>query len=95
MSGFEYKSFAHSPLASRLEAGSQIGAGQAKVLVLVCAVVVVLQSVSLSFVRGDDRAPDFQAQSVQTTTSSPFALQSVSTPARCIAMVMSSKSMAP
>jgi hypothetical protein len=59
----EYKSFAHSPLASRLEAGAQIGAGQAKVLVLVCAVVVVLQSVSLSFVRGDDRAPDFQAQS--------------------------------
>jgi hypothetical protein len=50
-------------MLGRLEAGAHIGAGQAKVLVLVCTVVVVLQSASLSFVRGDDRAPDFQAQS--------------------------------
>jgi hypothetical protein len=32
------------------------------VLVLVCTVVVVLQSASLSFARGDDRPPDFQEQ---------------------------------
>lgn len=50
-------------MLGRLEAGAHIGAGQAKVLVLVCTVVVVLQSASLSFVRGDDRAPDFQVQS--------------------------------
>jgi hypothetical protein len=30
------------------------------VLVLVCTVVVVLQSASLSFARGEDRPPDFQ-----------------------------------
>jgi hypothetical protein len=50
-------------MLGRLEAGAHIGAGQAKVLVLVCTVVVVLQSASLSFVRGDDRPPDFQPQS--------------------------------
>jgi hypothetical protein len=44
---------------SRLQPGAHIGAGQAKVLVLVCTVVVVLQSVSLSLARGDDRPPDF------------------------------------
>jgi hypothetical protein len=43
----------------RLEAGAHIGAGQAKFLVLVCTVVVVLQSVSLSLARGEDRPPDF------------------------------------
>ena len=44
---------------SRLEPGAHIGAGQAKLLVLVCTVVVVLQSASLSLARGDDRPPDF------------------------------------
>jgi hypothetical protein len=48
-------------MLGRLSAGAHIGAGQAKVLVLVCTVVVVLQSASLSFARGDDRPPDFQA----------------------------------
>jgi hypothetical protein len=47
-------------MLGRLQAGAHIGAGQAKVLVLVCTVVVVLQSASLSFARGDDRPPDFQ-----------------------------------
>jgi hypothetical protein len=47
---------------SRLEAGAHIGAGQAKLLVLVCTVVVVLQSASLSLARGEDRAPDFREQ---------------------------------
>ena len=47
---------------SRLEAGAHIGAGQAKLLVLVCTVVVVLQSASLSLARGEDRAPDFHGQ---------------------------------
>ena len=46
-------------MLGRLQAGAHIGAGQAKVLVLVCTVVVVLQSASLSFARGDDRPPDF------------------------------------
>jgi len=50
-------------MLGRLDAGAHIGAGQAKVLVLVCTVVVVLQSASLSFARGDDRPPDFDAQS--------------------------------
>jgi hypothetical protein len=49
-------------MLGRLEAGAHIGAGQAKVLVLVCTVVVALQSASLSLVRGDDRAPDFHVQ---------------------------------
>jgi hypothetical protein len=49
-------------MLGRLDAGAHIGAGQAKVLVLVCTVVVVLQSASLSFARGDDRPPDFQEQ---------------------------------
>lgn len=49
-------------LLGRLEAGAHIGAGQAKVLVLVCTVVVVLQSASLSFARGDDRPPDFHGR---------------------------------
>jgi len=49
-------------MLGRLEAGAHIGAGQAKVLVLVCTVVVVLQSASLSFARGDDRPPDFHGQ---------------------------------
>jgi hypothetical protein len=44
---------------SRLAPGAHIGAGQAKLLVLVCTVVVVLQSASLSLARGDDRPPDF------------------------------------
>jgi hypothetical protein len=44
---------------SRLEAGAHIGAGQAKLLVLVCTVVVVLQSASLSLARGEDRRPEF------------------------------------
>jgi hypothetical protein len=47
---------------SRLEAGAHIGAGQAKLLVLICTVVVVLQSASLSLARGEDRAPDFREQ---------------------------------
>jgi hypothetical protein len=47
---------------SRLEAGAHIGAGQARLLVLVCTVVVVLQSASLSLARGEDRAPDFREQ---------------------------------
>jgi hypothetical protein len=47
---------------SRLQVGAHIGAGQAKLLVLVCTVVVVLQSVSLSLARGEDRAPDFHGQ---------------------------------
>jgi hypothetical protein len=47
---------------SRLEPGAHIGAGQAKLLVLVCTVVVVLQSASLSLARGDDRPPDFHGQ---------------------------------
>jgi hypothetical protein len=46
-------------MLGRLSAGAHIGAGQAKVLVLVCTVVVVLQSASLSLARGDDRPPDF------------------------------------
>jgi hypothetical protein len=50
-------------MLGRLQAGAHIGAGQAKVLVLVCTVVVVLQSASLSFARGDDRPPDFQDES--------------------------------
>jgi len=50
-------------MLGRLSAGAHIGAGQAKVLVLVCTVIVVLQSASLSFARGDDRPPDFQADS--------------------------------
>jgi hypothetical protein len=50
-------------MLGRLSAGAHIGAGQAKVLVLVCTVIVVLQSASLSFARGDDRPPDFQANS--------------------------------
>jgi hypothetical protein len=49
-------------MLGRLEAGAHIGAGQAKVLVLVCTVVVVLQSASLSFARGEDVAPEFEAQ---------------------------------
>jgi hypothetical protein len=49
-------------MLGRLEAGAHIGAGQAKVLVLVCTVVVVLQSASLSFTRGDDRRPDFKEE---------------------------------
>ncbi|HYZ66315.1 MAG TPA: hypothetical protein VE666_00665 [Mycobacterium sp.] len=48
-------------MLGRLAAGAHIGAGQAKVLVLVCTVVVVLQSASLSLAQGEDRAPDFQA----------------------------------
>jgi hypothetical protein len=51
-------------LLGRLEAGAHIGAGQAKLLVLVCTVVVVLQSASLSLARGDDRPPDFQQSNV-------------------------------
>ena len=50
-------------MLGRLQAGAHIGAGQAKVLVLVCTVVVVLQSASLSFARGDDRPPDFEPES--------------------------------
>jgi hypothetical protein len=50
-------------MLGRLESAAHIGAGQAKVLVLVCTVIVVLQSASLSFARGDDRPPDFQADS--------------------------------
>ena len=50
-------------MLGRLESAAHIGAGQAKVLVLVCTVIVVLQSASLSFARGDDRPPDFQANS--------------------------------
>jgi hypothetical protein len=49
-------------MLGRLSVGAHIGAGQAKVLVLVCAVVVVLQSASLSFARGDDRRPDFETE---------------------------------
>jgi hypothetical protein len=48
-------------MLGRLQAGAHIGAGQAKVLVLVCTVVVVLQSASLSLARGEDRAPNFEA----------------------------------
>jgi hypothetical protein len=47
-------------MLGRLQAGAHIGAGQAKVLVLVCTVVVVLQSASLSLARGEDRPPDFE-----------------------------------
>jgi hypothetical protein len=47
-------------MLGRLSVGAHIGAGQAKVLVLVCTVVIVLQSASLSFARGDDRPPDFR-----------------------------------
>jgi hypothetical protein len=47
---------------SRLESGAHIGAGQAKLLVLVCTVVVVLQSASLSLAHGDDRPPDFDGK---------------------------------
>jgi hypothetical protein len=50
-------------ILGRLQAGAHIGAGQAKVLVLVCTVVVVLQSASLSLARGEDSTPDFQGQS--------------------------------
>jgi hypothetical protein len=50
-------------MLGRLESTAHIGAGQAKALVLVCTVVVVLQSASLSFARGDDRQPDFEARS--------------------------------
>jgi hypothetical protein len=50
-------------MLGRLSAGAHIGAGQAKVLVLVCTVVVVLQSASLSFARGDDRPPEFDRHS--------------------------------
>jgi hypothetical protein len=46
-------------MLGRLSVGAHIGAGQAKLLVLVCTVVLVLQSASLSFARGDDRPPDF------------------------------------
>jgi hypothetical protein len=46
----------------RLEAGAHIGAVQAKLLVLVCTFVVVLQSASLSLARGEDGAPDFHRQ---------------------------------
>ena len=49
-------------MLGRLESAAHIGAGQAKVLVLVCTIVVVLQSASLSFARGDDRPPDFHAR---------------------------------
>jgi hypothetical protein len=47
---------------SRLESGAHIGAGQAKLLVLVCTVVVVMQSASLSLAHGDDRPPDFDGK---------------------------------
>jgi len=49
-------------MLGRLSVGAHIGAGQAKVLVLVCTVVLVLQSASLSFARGDDRPPDFERE---------------------------------
>jgi hypothetical protein len=49
-------------MLGRLQAGAHIGAGQAKVLVLICTVVVVLQSASLSFARGEDRPPDFEGE---------------------------------
>jgi hypothetical protein len=49
-------------MLGRLEASAHIGAAQAKVLVLVCTVVVVLQSASLSLARGEDRPPDFHSQ---------------------------------
>ena len=38
------------------------GAVQAKLLVLVCTFVVVLQSASLSLARGEDGAPEFHRQ---------------------------------
>lgn len=47
-------------MLGRVEAGAHIGAGQAKLLILTCTVVVVLQSATLSFARGDDRRPDFE-----------------------------------
>jgi hypothetical protein len=56
-------------MLGRLEAGAQIGAGQAKVLVLVCTVVVVLQSATLSFARGDDRPPEFEASADEGPSS--------------------------
>ena len=49
-------------MLGRLEAGAHIGANQAKVLVLVCTVIVVMQSASLSFARGEDRPPDLEEQ---------------------------------
>jgi hypothetical protein len=48
-------------MLGRLSVGAHIGAGQAKVLVVVCTVVLVVQSASLSFARGEDRPPDFQS----------------------------------
>ncbi|WP_101949481.1 hypothetical protein [Mycobacterium sp. 3519A] len=51
-------------MLGRLSVGAHIGANQAKVLVLVCTLVVVLQSASLSFSRGDDRPPEFESDGV-------------------------------
>jgi hypothetical protein len=55
-------------MLGRLQAGAHIGAGQAKVLVLICTVVVVLQSASLSFARSEDRRPDFQQAGADSET---------------------------
>jgi hypothetical protein len=45
-------------MLGRLQIGAHIGADQAKVLVLICTLVVVLQSATLSLARGEDRRPD-------------------------------------
>jgi hypothetical protein len=49
-------------MLGRLQVGAHIGAEQAKVLVLICTLVVVLQSATLSLARGEDRKPDVSAE---------------------------------
>lgn len=49
-------------LLSRLQPGAHIDAPQAKILLFMCVVVLVLQSVCLSLVRGEDRRPDFSGK---------------------------------
>ncbi len=58
-------------MLGRLQAGAEIGAGQAKLLVLVCTVVVVLQSATLSFARGDDNPPEFESPGRAAEPPSP------------------------
>jgi hypothetical protein len=40
--------------------------------VVICTVVVVLQSASLSLARGEDRAPDFHGQASADGEESPY-----------------------
>lgn len=44
-------------MLGRLQFGAHIGTDQAKALVLICTLVVVLQSATLSLARGEDRRP--------------------------------------